>query len=392
MVLLATAVTGLLLINHGQPTFRPSDYNVVILNYDNKQRAIPTTAKTVGDLLNNLDIQLHSGDVVEPAASTPIVGANFRINVYRAVPVTIIDGDQETFTYSAAVTPRTIAEQAGIVVYPEDTLQLLPATNFLADDAIGEEVIIYRATPINVNLYGTPVIMRTHATTVGGLMTDEGIKLGNGDSVTPAPTTPIVADMQVFLVHRGTQIITVSQSIPAPVQTVQDNSLSFGTQAVRQQGTPGTELITYQLQLQNGQEISRTEIQQVVTVQPVPQIIAEGQAVQIPSDQETLMALAGISQSDYRYVNYIISNESGWCPTKVQGDIGYCPSYAPSDPSILEDEIGLGQATPGDKMAPFGAGWETNPVTQLEWASNYADTRYGSWSAAYNHWVNYHNW
>jgi len=103
------------------------------------------------------------------------------------------------------------------------------------------------------------------------------------------------------------------------------------------------------------------------------------------------MAAAGISPGDYAYVNYIVSNESGWCPTKLQGEIGYCPGYVPSSISSYLG-YGLGQATPGSKMASFGSDWESNPVTQLKWATSYADSKYGSWAAAYDHWQAYHFW
>jgi hypothetical protein len=222
-------------------------------------------------------------------------------------------------------------------------------------------------------------------------MKDEKIKLGSKDSVTPVPTTPITPNMQVFFIHQGTQIQPVTQSIPTPLQTVQDTSLSFGTKVVRQQGTPGTELITYQLNLQNGKVVGKTQIQQVVTVQPVAEIIAEGQAVQIPSDQQAIMALAGIPSGDFAYVSYIVSHESGWCPTKLQGQYGSCPGYPPSPvPSYLG--YGLGQATPGSKMAAYGGDWETNPVTQLKWANAYANATYGGWANAYAHWQARSNW
>jgi hypothetical protein len=306
----------------------------------------------------------------------------------------VVDGSQRIFTFSAQTTARSIAQQSGINIYPEDDVYLQPVTNFLVQPTIGEQVIVIPATPINLNVYGTQSLVRTHATTVGGLLQAEHITLGQNDSVQPVATTPLTADLQVFLIHYGTQLTTVQRTIPTPTQTIYDDSLTFGTSAVRQQGSPGTELLTYQQNLQNGVVVSQTLIQTVVTQQPVAEIIAQGQAVQIPSDITTVMAEAGIPSYDYPYVNYIVSNESGWCPTKVQGEIGYCPGYAPTDSYILSEEIGygLGQATPGDKMAPFGSDWETNPVTQLEWATSYADGRYGSWEAAYNHWQYYHNW
>jgi resuscitation-promoting factor RpfB len=391
MVLLVVVIAGMMFASGGKPILKPNNSNVVLLNVDNHQETIPTHAKTVGSLIDRLKIKINPGDVIEPARDTEIAGDNFRINIYRAVPVTIVDGNQKTFTYSAAATPRSIALEAGITVYPEDNLTAQPTDNFLTESSIGMRVVIDRATPVNLNLYGTPTVIRTHAKTVGDLITEKHIKLAKDDTLQPNSQTPLTANSQVFIEHHGTQIVTVEQDIPMPVQTIEDDTLSFGTSAVRQQGADGKMLITYQVQLQNGVEVSRTQIQQVVTLQPVPQIIARGKAVQIPSDKQAVMRLAGISSGDYAYVDYIVSRESGWCPTKLQGQYGDCPAYPPSSiPSYLG--YGLGQATPGSKMAAYGGDWQTSAITQLEWANAYAVHTYGSWANAYNHWAAYHNW
>ena len=391
VVLMLLVIIGLMFTSGGKPTLRPNDSNVVVLNYDKQEQTIPTRAKTVGDLVKRLKIKLNPGDVVEPSKDTEIIGDNFRVNIYRAVPVTVVDGDKKTFTYSAAATPRSIVKQAGVDVYPEDRLTLLPTENFLTDTSIGERVVIDRATPINVNLYGTQVAMRTHAKTVGELLKEKNIKLGKDDDVQPSVKSPITTASQVFLIRKGTQIQTVTEEIPAPVETVEDESLSFGTSVVRQQGAPGQRVITYQIQLQNGVEIGRVAIQNVVAKEPVKQIEAHGKHFDINSDKTSIMAAAGIPKSSYPYVDYIISRESGWCYTKWQGEYGGCREFhgAPSSSGV---GYGLCQATPGYKMSSAGGDWASNPVTQLRWCDGYAKSRYGSWSAAYNHWLSSHNW
>ncbi|HLZ14612.1 MAG TPA: G5 domain-containing protein [Candidatus Saccharimonadales bacterium] len=389
LVLLTLATV--LAFNGGSPRLQSTDTHIVIITHDHKEQTLPTRAGTVAEAIKKANIRLNQGDVVEPDPNTQIVTDNFRINVYRAVPVTIVDGTKKTFAYSAATTPRSIVEQAGIQVYPEDNLSLLPTDNFLTEGSIGERVVISRATPVNVNIYGTSVTMRTHVTTVGQLMAERGLKLQHSDTLQPSANTVITANMQVFILRKGTTIVTQTVGIPHDTQIIEDDSLTFGTTAVRQQGSDGQKLVTYQVQLENGKEVSRKEIQEVVTVQAVNEIIARGKAVQIPADKQAVMAAAGISAADYPYVDYIVSHESGWCPTKLQGQVGYCPPYAPASiPSNLG--YGLGQATPGSKMAAFGGDWQTSAVTQLRWATSYADGRYGSWSAAYNHWYSYHNW
>lgn len=106
--------------------------------------------------------------------------------------------------------------------------------------------------------------------------------------------------------------------------------------------------------------------------------IVAAPVVSISGDKNSWLANSGISQSDWGYVDYIISHESSWNPTRYN--------------TAGSGAYGLGQALPASKMAAYGADYMTNPTTQLIWANAYAIGRYGSWSAAYNFWVANHYW
>ena len=388
LVIGAAVVAGVLLAHGGRPA-RPSNAHVVFLFDEGKQETLDTKAATVGQLINKLNLHLIPQDVIEPAADTPIVEDNFRVNIYRARPVTVVEGNTKVVTLTAQKSARQVAEQAGLKVNPEDLATF--AQGDLAQNIIGEQVIVSPATPINLNLYGAQFPSYTQAKTVGGLLEEKHIKLENGENVSPAATTKITPGMEIFVLNRGVQVATMEEPIPAPLQNVSDSSLSFGTTVIRQNGVAGKELDTYLITSAGGKEVSRQLFQQVIIQPAVPQIVAVGTVIDIDSAKIKLMDEAGIPSADLQYVNYILSRESGWCATKLQGQIGYCPA---SPPDSIPDYLGygLGQATPGDKMASSGADWETNPVTQLKWCNGYALARYGSWEAAYNHWAANHNW
>lgn len=102
-------------------------------------------------------------------------------------------------------------------------------------------------------------------------------------------------------------------------------------------------------------------------------------SVVLPAGSHTdWMRAAGIAEGDFGYIDYIIDRESGWGVTK--SNYGGSGAY------------GLGQALPASKMAPYGADYLTNPVTQLRWATSYAVGRYGSWANAYAFWTTRHYW
>ena len=85
------------------------------------------------------------------------------------------------------------------------------------------------------------------------------------------------------------------------------------------------------------------------------------------------MSAAGIDPSNYGYVDYIISHESGWRPD-AKNSIG-C--------------LGLAQACPGQKILNVCP--TLDPVCQLRWATSYAN-RYGGWAGSYQEWVKKHWW
>ena len=370
----------------------PQDAHVVEFYMEGQKQSLPTRAATVGEFLDRINVKLGDNDIVEPTKDTLIDDEKFHVNVYRARPVTIVDETgNRTFAYSAAVTPRSVAQQAGIAVYPEDKVETTIPDNFLKEGVLGEKVFIERSVPANINLYGAFVPVRTLSKTVNELLREKNVKLEPGDTVQPALDTPLTSQIQIFVLRPGTQIATTEEVIAMPVEVTEDPSLSFGVQVVRQKGTAGKKVVTYQLQLINGKEVGRTKIQEIVSVEAVKEIVARGKAVYIPADKTAWMSAAGIAPGDYAYVDYIMSHESGWCPTKLQGQIGACPPF-PSTTIPTNRGYGIGQATPGSKMANFGADWQTSAVTQLKWAISYVKGRYGSWSAAYNYWLSHHNW
>lgn len=353
---------------------QPGDAHVVFLTDQGNRTVIDTKAKTVGELISRLNLNLISEDVVEPSRDTSIPEDNFRINVYRARPVTVIDNSNKTVTLTAQKSARMVAQASGLQLQPED------AANFeqgnVKENVIGEKVVISRATPIKLNLYGSQVPTFTQAKTVGDLLREKQITLLGGESVQPSEKTAITPNLEVFVLRKDAKLVNVDEAIAIPEQIVQDPSLSFGTTAERQAGSPGKKTVTYLIQADaSGKEVSRTPIHEIVTVAAVPKITARGSTIDISGDKTGVMAAAGINSGDYGYVNYIVSRESNWHVTSQNSSGAY----------------GLCQALPGSKMSSAGSDWASNPITQLKWCDGYAQ-KFGGWAGAYNYWLSHHYW
>lgn len=370
----------------------PSDRHLVNLSINSQEEIVPSRATTVGEFLDKQSIDLGPYDLVIPATGTKIDSDNFKIEVSRAEPTTIIDENGSTVSLlSPYRNPREAVENAGITLYPTDVVELDypgdPGTSFI----LGRKLIIKRATLIFVNIYGTTVEHRTNKTIVADVLNEMSIVPEVEDSVLPSYATVIVPNLVVSITRLGQEMINVEETIPAPIETIIDKNLPFGSSFVREEGRAGKRLVTYQLTLENGKEVSRHQIQSTTVEEPVKRVIVNGSNTVIAENKQAIMIAAGLTEADFAPADFIISHESGWCATKWQGQWGYCPQTYQEKYSGAETDTSLGyglcQSTPAIKMSTAGSDWRTNAITQLKWCTSYARQRYGSWQNAYNAWT-----
>lgn len=387
LLLFFVSITGLILL--GGSTLNPSDTHVVSLNIDGEERTVPTRANTVKDLLQRLDIEIGPDDLVEPGLDTKIL-EDISIKFNTAKPVTVVDGNRSVSILSAYEDPKLAVEKAGFKIFEEDGVKIEAPKQEIGSVIIGQQYVIDRAKEISINLYGNIFNIRTRSNTVDEVLKEKDIKEIDGDTVQPTKETNITNNMVVYVFRLGKKIETTEEIIPAPEEIIDDPTLAVGSLVVRDPGRDGKKIVTYEIETRNGQESSRTVLQEVIATTPLKRIKAKGTKVVLSGGKEQWLIEAGVAPEDYAAADYIISRESGWCPTKWQGEYGACPPYhgTPTSSSI---GYGLCQATPGFKMATAGADWGVNPVTQLKWCTNYAK-RYGGWQGAYRFWIVNHWW
>lgn len=354
--------------------------NHVITIYDNgNEKTIISPANTVSEALNDADITLSQYDSVDPGRDSEIVNGSNVITIRRARTIVVHDGSREVRVITAAQTSAEIASAAGIKIYAEDQTDIAPVDDVLASGGAGLALTITRAKVINLRLYGQDMQVRTQSKTVSEFLKEKNIKLGQDDGMSLGADSPITNQMELQIWRNGIQTITATETIPYDTKIVRDSAFKIGYRQVQTQGQDGEKTVIYQVEMRDNQEVNRTKISEVINVGVVQQVEVIGTKVELPPGSHTdWMAAAGIAESDYGYVEYIISHESGWGVTKSN----YSGSGA----------YGLCQALPGSKMASAGSDWATNPITQLKWCNGYAVGRYGSWAKAYDSWIQKHWW
>ena len=195
------------------------------------------------------------------------------------------------------------------------------------------------------------------------------------------------------------------------------DSLPKGETKVETAGVDGLVRTTYEVTTQDGKEVSRTPVAQVVVTQKVDEVVLVGtgeqqaqqeaaQQAQSAGDGQTaqsngsgegsnsatsapaasssagtdpdgakaiarsMMASHGWGDSEFTCLESLWTRESGW---NYQAENASSGAY------------GIPQALPGTKMSEVADDWATNPATQITWGLNYISGRYGSPCSAWAH-------
>ncbi len=262
---------------------------VVTIHDGSTRQGIVTSATTLRQVLQQAHITLNKGDITEPGLDDPLVASSYEANIYRARPVVVQDGAKSIRIITAYRTVKQIAQQAGVPLNYADTAEIKPAVD-IASVGAAEIMVINRATPVSFVFYGKTIQTSTRATTVGGLLKEHKITPAQDDTVVPALNAPIVPGMTIELWRNGKQTVTVDESINFTTRQVLDANHNPGYKVVQTPGQMGSRTVTYDVEMRNGKEISRTETNEIVTKQPVEQVVVIGVkgAYTTPSENESI--------------------------------------------------------------------------------------------------------
>ena len=269
-------VGGLFFVNQAladatKPATKAGEKLVTI--YDRgAEKTIVTKARTIREALKLAKFSIDERqDVVEPSLDSEMVAEKYNINIFRARPITIVDGNKRLKVTTAEQTPALIAKAAGIEVFEEDKTTLSNSDNMAVDGA-NMVMKIDRASMVNFVLYGKESVIRTHAKTVGELLKEKNIDPKKDDTLSVDRSAKIIPGMKIELWRNGKQTITAEEDVKFEVEKVQDANRDSGYREVKQAGENGKKNVTYEVETKNGVEVSRKEIASVVTKEPKKQI------------------------------------------------------------------------------------------------------------------------
>lgn len=259
------------------PSGKKDVSGILVTIHDSGQtKTIVSESDTISEVLEEAGIAVQNFDTVEPSVDTKLVAESYSVNIYRARPIAVKDGNSEVRITTAAQTGRTIAKAANITLDYEDVVDIESNIDVLENDGAIMVATVKRAVPVRLILYGQENNLKTQAKTVGEFITEKGLKVSDDDSVIPSRETEITPNMVIRIWREGINTVTVEEEILFDTKQVYDYDQFIGYHEVDTIGVNGKRAITYEIDMRGGEEVGREQIQIVTLKEPVTQVEVVG--------------------------------------------------------------------------------------------------------------------
>lgn len=247
---------------------------------DGQQHQLRTSADTVGEVLDTLDVEVGPDDAVRPGTDRP-VRDGLEITVDRAIVVDLVVDGAAPEPISAPVSSVAgVLTAAGLDDVRERGAELIPAWTAPVTD--GDRIEVRLPTTVAVVADGRVQATRTLTSSVGAALAEAGIELGADDVVLPAPEAALDREdgEVVEVVIQRVEVEVVHDEVELERREVrrETDELERGLTRVADEGADGLRVDTYQLTVVDDVEVDRAMVGREVVTEPRPRVIEVGTA------------------------------------------------------------------------------------------------------------------
>lgn len=207
---------------------------------------------------------------VAVAAMVSIVALLLSQSVFAQNSYVITDGDNVTVHQSFSTDPDVVLDEAGIELSEEDTY-----TTTYNEDGVGN-IDIQRMQMITVTYHGSRSVIGTYGETIESLLTRMDITLGKNDVLSCKREALTYDGMDVEIIERVVEITENDVIVPHETKYFEDPELAPDAELVLVEGEDGAIHYTTQVIYENGKEVSREVIDEVVLAEPTTKLVICG--------------------------------------------------------------------------------------------------------------------
>jgi resuscitation-promoting factor RpfB len=251
----------------------------VTITVDGQSRSVGTYADTVGELLEDEELEPAAHDVVLPAVHQA-VGDGDTVVLNRARPLELTVDGVSREVYVTALSVEEALQQLG---YRADGL-VLSASRSDRLPLDGMALSITTPKDVTVVVDGQERVVSTTAATAGDLLAELGVSLGETDRISLYPTQALLDEMRLQVFRVQVSEVPVASAIPFERVETPDPNAFEGDETVTQPGQAGEQVTTYRVTVTDGVETSREVVSTSVTREPVAEQVTVGTKARPSSD------------------------------------------------------------------------------------------------------------
>lgn len=181
----------------------------------------------------------------------------------------VADGNNST-VHTLYNNPIKILAQAGIYLGPKDEFRM--STETIIN---GTKIEVRRAVPVTIVFQDKTEVITTAKITVGELAESLGYSAESSKTI-PAQSTELAPMMQVTIIALSEKLVTQTLPIPAPVIRQPDAAMEINEEETTNSGKDGVKEVTEKVHFENGQQVSSEVVSEKTVEPPIPQIIKVG--------------------------------------------------------------------------------------------------------------------
>ena len=185
--------------------------------------------------------------------------------------VTIVEDGKEIASFTTIKNERdALLEAAGVTVSADDKVAMTVNKQEIA-------LQIDRAFPVTVKADDHIItVMTTKGATVGDVLKTAGVSYTKEDKLSAGANAVVSADTVVTVTRRETKTETKTETIAFDKKTEKTNTLYEGEKKIKQKGINGVKTLTYSVVYEDGEIVSRTLTDTVITKEAQTEITLIG--------------------------------------------------------------------------------------------------------------------
>lgn len=202
--------------------------------------------------------------------------------VWANKKITIIADGKTITTSSIHNNPEEVLAQASIYLGPKDEYRVRQGAK--SSDAVTIEV--YRAIPVTVLYNGKVEVVLTGKPTVREVA--DALNIPKSTRIIPGETTRPTPNMQIKVINVTEKMESREIPIPRPIVRQSDASLEKGIEGVFEEGRDGLKKAMLKVRYEDGIEVAAEVLSEKVITEPKPQVVHIGTRETVTTYRGTL--------------------------------------------------------------------------------------------------------